>query len=136
MEQFVSQDKLTLFVQTIKQNVVLPADAVEWAKQFLTSECHWDSDAMASLTSDAGKKILEALEEAIRVEGDDYAKVVSKITAETEQKGKQLFLPLRSAITGRVFGPELAKIFLLMGKDALLKRAQKAKEVAFSGVNA
>jgi len=136
VEQFVSQDKLTLFVQTIKQNVVLPADAVEWAKQFLTSECHWDSDAMASLTSDAGKKILETLEEAIRVEGDDYAKVVSKITAETGQKGKQLFLPLRSAITGRVFGPELAKIFLLMGKDALLKRAQKAKEVAFSGVNA
>lgn len=136
VEQNVPQDKLSMFVQTIKQNVVLPEDAVDWAKQLLSDDCQWESEAVASLISDAGKKVLESLKEAIEIEGDDYAKVVNKVTSATGQKGKQLFLPLRSAITGRVSGPELAKIFLLMGKDALLKRAQKAKEVTFSAVNA
>lgn len=136
IEKIVPQEKRLLFVHTMKQNVVLPEDAIDWAKQLLSDDCLWDQAAVTSLITDGGKKVLGALEEAINIEGEDYAKVVNKITSETGQKGKQLFLPLRSAITGRVSGPELAKIFLLMGKDALIKRARKAKEIAFSGVNA
>lgn len=38
------------------------------------------------------------------------------------RKGKQLFTPLRLAITGRDSGPELAELLPLIGRDAMLAR--------------
>jgi len=38
------------------------------------------------------------------------------------RKGKQLFTPLRLAITGRESGPELAELLPLIGRDAMLAR--------------
>lgn len=123
----VSSDNVTHFTQTIKQNIVLPEDAQEWAKQLLTDDCIWDDDAIANLNTEAGKHIVDCLASVIEQEGDNYANVVKKITEVTNQKGKALFLPLRSAITGRSYGPELAKIFTLMGKQGLLKRVELIK---------
>lgn len=40
----------------------------------------------------------------------------------TGRKGKQLFTPLRLAITGRESGPELADLLPLIGRDAMLAR--------------
>lgn len=127
IEKMIPTDKATLFTQTIKQNIVLPEDAIDWARQFLSDECTWDDDAISNLQSDGGKMILNNLEQAIQSEGENYNNVVKKLSELTSLKGKPLFLPLRSAITGRSYGPELAKIFLLMGKNALLARVQAAK---------
>ena len=123
----VPSDKVALFTQTIKQNIVLPEDAQEWAKQLLTDDCIWDDDAIANLNTEAGKLIVDCLANVIEQEGDNYANVVKKITEVTSLKGKALFLPLRSAVTGRSYGPELAKIFTLMGKQGLLQRVELIK---------
>jgi glutamyl/glutaminyl-tRNA synthetase len=40
----------------------------------------------------------------------------------TGAKGKDLFLPIRTALTGRVHGPELDKVFAIIGRDEALKR--------------
>jgi glutamyl-tRNA synthetase len=40
----------------------------------------------------------------------------------TERKGKQLFLPLRLAMTGRSSGPELAELLPLIGREEMLAR--------------
>ncbi|MBS0287305.1 MAG: glutamate--tRNA ligase [Proteobacteria bacterium] len=127
VKDIVTPDKAALFTQTVKQNIVLPEDAHDWAKQLLTDECTWDEDALDNLHTEAGKHILDNLHAAIEEHGDDYPNVVKALTERTGQKGKALFLPLRSAITGRGYGPELVKIFLLMGKNALLHRANVAK---------
>jgi len=123
----VTSEKSLLFVQTIKQNIVLPEDAHAWAKQLLTNDCLWDDDAIANLNTQAGKHIIENLTAVIEEEGDNYPNIVKKLTERTGQKGKALFLPLRCAITGRSYGPELAKICLLMGKSGLLQRVQLIK---------
>ncbi len=127
VSNLVSKEDAMHFTQTVKLNIVLPEDALEWAKQLLTEECVWDEDAVKNLEGEAGKHILDNLSQAISTEGENYAGVVKFLTEKTGQKGKALFLPLRSAITGRSYGPELAKIFILMGKDALLKRVELAK---------
>ena len=41
---------------------------------------------------------------------------------ETGRKGKQLFMPLRKALTGRERGPELADLLPLIGRDRVLER--------------
>jgi len=46
----------------------------------------------------------------------------------TQKKGKALFLPLRLILTGSTDGPELAKIFSLMGRELLLHRIENIKK--------
>ena len=40
-------------------------------------------------------------------------------------KGKNLYMPVRAAISGNVHGPEMSNIIYLLGKDKLVQRAQK-----------
>ena len=45
-----------------------------------------------------------------------------EISKKTGLKGRELFLPLRIALTGENSGPELAKFILLLGRDLVLRR--------------
>ncbi|MDC3084704.1 glutamate--tRNA ligase [Gammaproteobacteria bacterium] len=45
-----------------------------------------------------------------------------EISQKTGLKGRELFLPLRIALTGENSGPELAKFILLLGRDLVLSR--------------
>ena len=45
-----------------------------------------------------------------------------EISQKTGLKGRELFLPLRIALTGENSGPELAKFILLLGRDLVLRR--------------
>ena len=47
---------------------------------------------------------------------------IEKIKSSTDRKGKDLFLPLRMAITGLEDGPELKKLILLIGYDKIKRR--------------
>ena len=47
---------------------------------------------------------------------------VETVKSQTGRKGKQLFMPLRLALTGRTDGPELPKIFALLGREKVQKR--------------
>jgi glutamyl-tRNA synthetase len=44
------------------------------------------------------------------------------VKATTGRKGKQLFMPLRLALTGRDHGPELAALLPLIGREKALDR--------------
>ena len=44
------------------------------------------------------------------------------IKEKSGRKGKKLFMPLRLSITGKDFGPEMAKLLPLIGKEKTLSR--------------
>lgn len=48
----------------------------------------------------------------------------------TGRKGKQLFMPLRLALTGMEHGPELADLLLLIGTERVKERLQSHKKAA------
>ncbi|MDD9900304.1 MAG: glutamate--tRNA ligase [Alphaproteobacteria bacterium] len=48
------------------------------------------------------------------------------IKAKTDRKGKNLFMPLRQAITGQERGPELGDLLPLIGRDRVLERLKAA----------
>ncbi|MEO1198762.1 MAG: glutamate--tRNA ligase [Pseudomonadota bacterium] len=48
------------------------------------------------------------------------------LKAETDRKGKALFMPLRLALTGRTHGPDLAPLLAIMGRERMLRRLTKA----------
>jgi len=46
------------------------------------------------------------------------------VKAETGRKGKQLFMPLRQALTGMTHGPELKVLLPLLGRETVTARLQ------------
>lgn len=125
--QEVEKEKRTAFVETVKNNIVLPKDAQFWAQQLLSNDAYDYDEAACAALHEAGPVMLEAIEQALQAQGEDYQGVVQHILHVTKRKGKAVFLPLRAALTGRCFGPELPKIFSLMGKQLLLQRIQTAR---------
>ncbi len=48
----------------------------------------------------------------------------------TGRKGKQLFMPLRKALTGQAHGPEMASLIPLIGREEALRRLEGTKKAA------
>ena len=53
---------------------------------------------------------------------DTWKEWTDAIKKETGKKGKDLFLPLRIALTGKDNGPEMNLLLLLIGRDAVVNR--------------
>ena len=50
---------------------------------------------------------------------------ISKLKEKTQNKGKELFMPIRLALTGKKNGPELNKLILLMGYNKVMERLKR-----------
>ena len=59
-----------------------------------------------------------------------YEEFVNAVKARVKVKGKQLFMPIRLALTGKEHGPELKKIFPIFGMDGVRRRFERALNAA------
>ena len=53
---------------------------------------------------------------------ESWDQLVNAVKEKTGRKGKELFMPLRLALTGREHGPEMKVVFALLGRDRAAKR--------------
>ena len=60
------------------------------------------------------------------IEDSDWKSFLSKTSSSTGKKGKEIFLPLRIALSGLTSGPELDDLTELLGKDRVLERFEQA----------
>jgi glutamyl-tRNA synthetase len=67
-----------------------------------------------------------ALAAAIDWSVDPWHALTAALKAETDRKGRALFLPLRRALTGRDHGPDMAALLPLIGKDRAIARLSAA----------
>jgi glutamyl-tRNA synthetase len=58
--------------------------------------------------------------------GNPWGALTAALKQSSGRTGKQLFLPLRKALTGRESGPEMAPLLLLIGKERAVKRLKEA----------
>ena len=56
--------------------------------------------------------------------GAVYQPLVEDLKRRTGAKGKNLFMPLRAALTGETHGPELARVIDLMTPERVRRRLQ------------
>jgi glutamyl-tRNA synthetase len=57
---------------------------------------------------------------------EPWRALTSELKDRTGKKGRELFHPLRLALTGRESGPEMAPLLALMGKERALRRLEAA----------
>lgn len=111
------------FVHAVRANIVLPPDGNQWADSLYTSS-GWSKEAETEIANAEPGLFQLALDKADpELEFKTYAKQVGKAAG---VKGKGLFMPLRAALTGEIHGPELARIWGLLGPERVRARLQAA----------
>ncbi|MEO8514417.1 MAG: glutamate--tRNA ligase family protein, partial [Ignavibacteria bacterium] len=69
--------------------------------------------------------LMTKIEPITEITVDNFKPMVSEVQKDTGVKGKNLFMPLRLALTAEEHGPELGLIAYVLGKDEVLKRLMK-----------
>ncbi|MBE6446923.1 MAG: glutamate--tRNA ligase [Alphaproteobacteria bacterium] len=106
-------DKSELFWNTIKGNITTVNDISFWAEVFFNplKVCCEEKDYV--------RQMLDIL--TVDISYDEW---LQQLKTTTGRKGKDLFHPIRVALTGRDKGPELKKIFELLGYQAIKARLE------------
>ena len=81
------------------------------------------------MQSDEAREIFKAAADFLKAGGApslQYEEFVNALKPKVKAKGKNLFMPLRMALTGKEHGPELKKIFPVLGIERVKKRFERA----------
>jgi nondiscriminating glutamyl-tRNA synthetase len=111
------------FVELVRHNVVLPADAAPWLA-VVRGELPPAGPEELSIVAAAGPAFFEAAARALDESGADFPSLVRILKERTGRKGAELFMPLRVALTGKTHGPELAPLLKIMPRDSARRRLQ------------
>ena len=103
----------TAFVSAILPNLVLPQDALPWVDVVFGGPPPLEEGGEA-VVRDAGAGYFAAAAAAAAASGNDLAAIAGAARAASGREGRQLYMPLRLALTGRAHGPELAPLLKAM----------------------
>jgi glutamyl-tRNA synthetase len=109
------------FVDCVRGNVAFPADALHWAKVLFSDEAAPNQDARIAIDA-AGTEFFAHALDALAKHGADFKPMSEALKKASARAGRQLFQPLRAALTGELDGPEMAKLLPLLGAERARKR--------------
>jgi glutamyl-tRNA synthetase len=116
----VPTEDFATFAEAVRDNVLFPHDAKLWAEAVY---------ANALPLSDKAREVLEATPPAFfrhalqALQPDmDFNAFVNRVKAASGSGGKQLFQPLRAALTGQLHGPEMPRVFRLIRFERAKRR--------------
>ncbi len=94
----------------------------------------YDSAAKEWLIKDESKKVFKAMiteiEKLPEIDLNGFKTVMGAVQNDTGVKGKDLWMPVRAAMTGLTEGPELPLVIDILGKDKMLKFLNQAMELS------
>jgi glutamyl-tRNA synthetase len=107
------------FWLSVRSNIKTVAEAKQW----------WDiinGNVSAELNADEKSFLQSTVAHLPPAPWNDttYDAWLAAVKPTTERKGKELFMPIRKALTGLEHGPELKKILPLLGSEKTQKRLQ------------
>lgn len=116
-------------VSLLKDRISYVAEITDKAEFFFDNEIKLeDEEAKEVLEGEQVPELLNALKEELQaineIDEEFAASIFKTIRKKTGIKGKNLFMPIRAAITGQLHGPDLDKILIVLGKQNVLKRIE------------
>ena len=107
-----------MFWDTVKTNINTVNEAQKWWNLISNDKININ---VGEINRDFLKIAQESLPN-IPWDNKTWSIWTEEISQKTGLKGRELFLPLRIALTGENSGPELATFILLLGRELVLKR--------------
>lgn len=103
-------------------------------KVFFDEDWAMEPEAECLLAQEESWGVLRGLREELRtveqVTPENLKLILSNLGKRVGISGRGLYMPLRAALTGTTHGPELEKVFLLLGKEKVLRRAESVLQRA------
>ncbi|MFS1514700.1 glutamate--tRNA ligase [Chengkuizengella sp. SCS-71B] len=119
---------VTDVIALLKEKLNYGAQIVELSELFFKEEYKIEEDAEQVLKEEQVPVVLQSfinqLEQSEEFAADVIKKLLKNVQKETGFKGKQLFMPVRAALTGQIHGPDLNQTIFLLGKDKVIQRLQ------------
>lgn len=112
------------FIDTIRPNVLFPDDLRQWAGIIYGRLPEIPAGDEAWIAG-AGPAFFQAALEAYRRHGSNWQAMMAELKAATGARGKQLFMPLRLALTGRSSGPEFEPLLGLLPAAQVTRRLER-----------
>jgi len=119
-------------IDTVKNDLTKLTDIGGHIRFFFDEQYELTDAAKQILAGENARKVVRAFGEyLVSAQGmpkDLYAGAIKYAKEKTGVKGKELFMPIRAALTGEVHGPELDRVFAVLGKESAAKRLQWYKD--------
>ena len=102
------------------------AEIVEASSLFFNDEVHLDASAKEIMQGETVPTVVESMREKLSQLSDEaftsenINPLVKAVQKETGVKGKNLFMPIRIAVSGQMHGPQLADMIEVLGKKKAL----------------
>ena len=121
-----------ILIETIREGINKLEDIPDHIG-FLFGDLKITEDAaMEEINKEHVADLLKAFIEVVNSHDEISLEVANGLMKEVQKKsgvkGKNLYMPVRAAISGNVHGPEMSNIIYLLGKDKLIQRANKVLE--------
>ncbi len=119
-------------IDLVKEKINYLEEIIPHVEMFMGIEVKADEEVKETLKQEGVKELLEAFIKElqnIKDVDDEFTKTIfKKLQKETGAKGKNLYMPLRGAVTGQLHGPDMGKTFILLGKENLIDRLKYTLE--------
>ena len=117
----------------LKENLVILSQVEEYLGIFFDEKFLFEDGAKTILLDPRNRETLRSvlgiLEDPSEITSDGQISLLAQLEKRTKRKGKDLYAPLRAAVTGKTKGPELVKTLPLLGKERIIKRLKMALEM-------
>ena len=127
-----SRDWLERVVEVTREYFTVLSDAPVYMETFLKDDFQVQPEAKEFISEDLKRlEVIKAFKEKLSgFEGglsqESFKKLVKEVGKEVGVKGKNLFMPIRIGLTGKMSGPELPVLAELLGKERVLKRLENS----------
>jgi nondiscriminating glutamyl-tRNA synthetase len=125
-------NRLEGLVDALKDQIQLMSEIAPAAGIFLDERLSFSEEARGILADENSREVLRILDVEMDRGHDGFQAVISAVQGAflagqgRKIRGKELYFPIRAALTGKVHGPELAQVIPLLGKEMVKKRIREA----------
>ena len=115
------QEKNKLILLSVRNHLNRFDELVDVTSIFFNNELNYTEDALEWIKKDESLQIFEKMQGRIKnyseLTLDNFKALMKDVQNETGIKGKDLWMPVRAAITGQITGPELPVVITVVGKE-------------------
>ncbi|AJY75249.1 glutamate--tRNA ligase [Paenibacillus beijingensis] len=119
---------VTDLISLYQEKLRWAAEIVPLTELFFAGAVEDEAEAKEVLAEEQVPQVLDSLLKAIgslepgAFGPDEIKALIKAVQKETGFKGKQLFMPIRAALTGQTHGPDLNRTIALLGRDKVTAR--------------
>ncbi len=119
-------------MEVIRDSIETLMDIKERARPFFVDEFEFDQKAKEELSDETAYRVIQTFYEKIKnresLTGQEFKQIMKEIQKELKVKGRQLYHPVRIALTGEHSGVGLDLLVEVIGIERVKKRIQRALE--------